>query len=81
MTAALANGNPTSIDTSYNVEGIVRNLDVMSIMAYDFHGAWENFTHHNAPLCSYPTDEGKFIYFNVVSFCFLANDEKFNFVI
>ncbi|KAA0201206.1 hypothetical protein HAZT_HAZT007547 [Hyalella azteca] len=36
----------------------------MNIMTYDYHGAFENFTHHNAPLCAYPSDEGNFDYFN-----------------
>ena len=72
MTAALASGKPT-VDPSYDIAGIVRNIDILSIMTYDFHGAWENFTHHNAPLCGYPSDEGDFVWFNVVRkiLCFI----------
>ena len=25
-------------------------------MTYDLHGAWESFTHHNAPLKKHPSD-------------------------
>jgi len=65
LTAALGNGNPPTIETSYDVPELAKVLDIMSIMTYDFHGAWENFTHHNTPLCRYPGDTGLFEYFNV----------------
>merc|ERR1712002_972966 len=34
-------------------------------MAYDYHGCFETFTHHNAPLCGYYADTGDQAYFNV----------------
>ena len=68
LSAAVSAGKPT-IDASYDVHAIVRNMDMVHLMTYDFHGAWENETHHNAPLCGYPSDYGDMIYFRVVSFC------------
>ncbi|XP_076044156.1 chitinase-3-like protein 1 [Oratosquilla oratoria] len=64
MTAALPAGRPT-IDAGYDIDGLIRNLDFFHIMAYDYHGAWENTTHHNAPLKGYHADEGNMTYFNV----------------
>ncbi|XP_076044172.1 chitinase-3-like protein 1 [Oratosquilla oratoria] len=64
LTAAVAGGKGT-IDGAYDVEGLVRNLDFLHVMAYDFHGAWENRTHHNTPLKGYFADQGDMIYFNV----------------
>ncbi|CAL4115199.1 unnamed protein product, partial [Meganyctiphanes norvegica] len=66
LTGALAAGRQ-NIDQSYDPEGLQRNMDLFHIMAYDYHGAFENFTHHNAPLCQYPLDEGNMTWFNVVS--------------
>merc|ERR1712002_232486 len=64
LSAAVSAGKPT-IDLSYDVHAIVRNMDMVHLMTYDFHGAWENETHHNAPLCGYPSDYGDMIYFRV----------------
>ncbi|CAL4179468.1 unnamed protein product, partial [Meganyctiphanes norvegica] len=64
LTGALAAGRQ-NIDQSYDPEGLQRNMDLFHIMAYDYHGAFENFTHHNAPLCQYPLDEGNMTWFNV----------------
>ena len=40
---------------------------MVHLMTYDFHGAWEKETHHNAPLCGYPANTDKIDYFTVVS--------------
>jgi len=64
MSCALAAGQE-NIDGAYDIDGLVRNLDIFSIMSYDYHGAWENFTHHNAPLCGYPGDSGETENFSV----------------
>ncbi|XP_076044184.1 chitinase-3-like protein 1 [Oratosquilla oratoria] len=64
LTAAVSAGKPT-VDGAYDVKGMARNMDFLHIMTYDFHGAWENLTHHNAPLKGYFADEGDMIYFNV----------------
>lgn len=43
-----------------------RYLDFISVMTYDFHGAWETFTGHNSPLYRGSHDKGELIYFNTV---------------
>lgn len=50
-----AGASPTHIS---NVEwNNVKNiLDIINLMSYDFYGAWDNFTNHNAPL--YPVASG-----------------------
>lgn len=35
---------------------LCRYLDIMNIMAYDFHGKWESQTGHNAPLFAPSSD-------------------------
>ncbi|KAG0725120.1 Acidic mammalian chitinase [Chionoecetes opilio] len=66
LTSAVAAGKST-IDTAYDVIRLVPLLDKWHIMAYDYHGAWETFTHHQAPLCGYFADEEEFLTFSVVS--------------
>ena len=68
LTAAVSAGHPT-IDAAYDVPGMNKYLDILNLMAYDFHGAWEKFTHHQTPLYAYPSDAGKdYEDFNVVSY-------------
>merc|ERR1712180_153085 len=64
LTCAVSMGKGT-IDTAYNIPEMNRVFDYINLMAYDFHGAWEDFTHHNAPLYAHPDDEGEAIPFNV----------------
>ncbi|CAG0902229.1 unnamed protein product [Darwinula stevensoni] len=64
VTAAVSAGKGT-IDTAYDVQGMSEALDIISVMVYDMHGAWETFTHHNAPLYAHPLDQsGDNKYFN-----------------
>ena len=39
----------TGIENSYDVPEIVKHLDFINIMTYDFHGSWDAVTDHNAP--------------------------------
>lgn len=63
LTAAVSAGK-TTIDTGYDVPAMNRILDQIHLMAYDFHGAWEDFTGHNSPLYSNELDYGEFVTFN-----------------
>ena len=65
LTSAVAAGDQT-IDIAYDVPRLVPLLDKWHIMSYDYHGAWENFTHHHAPLCGHYLDGEEFPTFNVV---------------
>merc|ERR1712002_59800 len=49
FTAALSQ-NPVMADAAYEVPEISAALDLLNIMDYDYHGGWEDFTGHNAPL-------------------------------
>lgn len=57
---------PPGYSTMQNFElpELAQSLDWMNVMAYDYHGAWENTTGHNAPLYANPNssfpDEAKF---------------------
>ncbi|XP_063590647.1 probable chitinase 10 isoform X1 [Penaeus indicus] len=49
LTAAVPVG-PDNIRSGYDVPAVSRYLDFINVMAYDFHGKWENTVGHNAPL-------------------------------
>ncbi|XP_042144783.1 endochitinase isoform X2 [Ixodes scapularis] len=49
LSAAVA-ASPEKVDQAYNVTEMCKYLDFMSVMGYDFFGAWDNKTGHNAPL-------------------------------
>lgn len=49
LTAAVPVG-PDNIRGGYDVPAVSSYLDFINVMAYDFHGKWENTVGHNAPL-------------------------------
>ncbi|KAG0430927.1 hypothetical protein HPB47_022256 [Ixodes persulcatus] len=49
LSAAVA-ASPEKVDQAYNVPEMIKYLDYMSVMGYDFFGAWDNKTGHSAPL-------------------------------
>lgn len=51
LTAAVSAGKST-MDGAYHVREVAEQLDFINLMAYDYHGGWETFTGHNAPLFS-----------------------------
>ncbi|KAB7499949.1 putative chitinase 3, partial [Armadillidium nasatum] len=55
LTAAVAVG-PDKIKGGYDVPTLAKYLDFINIMAYDFHGKWENTVGHNAPLYAPSSD-------------------------
>ncbi|KAL7864691.1 hypothetical protein AOLI_G00161110 [Acnodon oligacanthus] len=63
LTAAVAAGKG-NIDNGYEIAEIAKYLDFISVMTYDFHGAWDSFTGHNSPLYRGSHDQGELIYFN-----------------
>lgn len=40
-------------DISYDIPGIVRHVDFINLMSYDYHGSWSNRTGINSPLFSH----------------------------
>ncbi|KAF7490087.1 Chitotriosidase-1 [Sarcoptes scabiei] len=53
LSIAVSAGKDT-IDRAYSVPEISNYVDYINLMSYDFHGAWEMQTGHNAPMDSYP---------------------------
>ncbi|XP_001604515.2 probable chitinase 10 [Nasonia vitripennis] len=49
LTAAVPVG-PDNVKSGYDVPAVASYLDLINLMAYDFHGKWERETGHNAPL-------------------------------
>ncbi|CAL4121792.1 unnamed protein product, partial [Meganyctiphanes norvegica] len=49
LTAAVPVGIST-INSGYDVPAMSEHVDLIHVMAYDFHGTWSPLTHHNAPL-------------------------------
>lgn len=67
--AAAISGYKEVIEVAYDLSGLGKTLDFMSVMSYDYHGAWESQTGHVSPLYGRPGD--KYPQYNVVSnFCF-----------
>ena len=49
LSAAVPVG-PDNVRGGYDVPRVAKALDFVNLMAYDFHGKWENQAGHNAPL-------------------------------
>ncbi len=43
---------------NYDLRGMMPYLDFINLMAYDFHGGWENVTGHHAAMVAHPSDNG-----------------------
>nr|ANW69904.1 chitinase 2 [Cosmopolites sordidus] len=56
LTAAVS-ATPSSADISYDVPSLSTYLDSINLMEYDYFGAWDDVTGHNAPL------NGQSVYF------------------
>lgn len=46
---------------------LIRYLDFINVMTYDFHGNWDGVTGHNSPLYKRAQDTGDNVYLNTVS--------------
>lgn len=55
LTAAVPVG-PDNVRGGYNVPEVSKWLDIINLMAYDFHGKWEKQAGHNAPLYAPSSD-------------------------
>jgi len=63
--SAAVSASQTIIDAGYDVPRLGRSLDALNLMTYDFHGSWEKFTGHQAPM--YPCEGDAIPFFNVDS--------------
>lgn len=55
--AVSISGYKEVIDASYELSAIGRDVDFISVMTYDYHGAWEGQTGHVSPLYQRPGDK------------------------
>jgi chitinase len=46
------------IEEAYDIQALIDTLDLINVMAYDYHGAWAQYVHHNAPVYQHPLDIG-----------------------
>lgn len=63
--AAAISGYKEVIEVAYDLANLGNTLDFLSVMSYDYHGAWETQTGHISPLYVRPDD--KYPQYNVVS--------------
>ncbi|KAK7072958.1 Cht9p [Halocaridina rubra] len=66
LTAATA-ASKSILDSAYDIDELVKNLDYIHIMAYDYHGKWDSHTGHNAPLYSREDESDEEKSFNVAA--------------
>ncbi|XP_031787655.1 probable chitinase 10 [Nasonia vitripennis] len=65
LTLAVAiSGYKEVIDKGYDVQEISKLVDFMTVMSYDYHGAWESTTSHLAPLFAIPGDSSPYYNLN-----------------
>jgi chitinase len=50
LVTAAVSGTVDTIESSYNVEKVSELVDMLNIMAFDYHGAFDSFVGHNSPL-------------------------------
>ena len=41
-----------TLSAGYKMAELAHTVDFVNVMAYDYHGPWETFTGHNAPMYS-----------------------------
>ncbi|XP_025061622.1 chitotriosidase-1 [Alligator sinensis] len=63
LTAAVAAGRE-KINAGYEVSDILKELDFINLMTYDFHGSWEHTTGHVSPLYKGNNETGPAEYSN-----------------
>ena len=55
LTAAIG-ATAQTMDVSYNIPMMYKYLDYVHVMCYDYHGKWDKYAGHNAPLHPRPSD-------------------------
>lgn len=75
LTAATSAGKWFA-DPAYDIPAMSQYLDLINVMAYDYHGGWEQVTGHNAPLYARPDEKANDRYNNVVSIIILSSDKQ-----
>ena len=55
LSAAVSPSNKV-IDYAYDIPALDKYLDYVSVMAYDYHGHWDEMTGHVAPMYQHSQD-------------------------
>ncbi|XP_050394214.1 chitotriosidase-1 [Patella vulgata] len=53
------------IDDAYEIGTVTEQVDFLNLLTYDFHGHWDGWTGHCAPLYGRADEQGSFAYNNV----------------
>ncbi|OXA59868.1 putative chitinase 3 [Folsomia candida] len=65
IVSATLSGYKEVVDLAYDIPSLSQHLDLMNVMAYDYHGAWEVKTGHLAPLFTGPPSFDPYPSYNV----------------
>ncbi|XP_060065371.1 probable endochitinase [Ylistrum balloti] len=65
LLSAATGAGKSKIETAYDLPQLVKYLDMINLMTYDLHGAFEDHTGHNSPLKAGPMDTGNDTTLNV----------------
>ncbi|XP_018570657.1 acidic mammalian chitinase [Anoplophora glabripennis] len=57
LLSAAVSGGITNMDIAYDVPLVSQLLDIINVMVYDFHGAFESFVGHTSPLTASSKDD------------------------
>jgi len=55
-----------ALELGYDIATISDLVTRFHVMTYDYHGSWEDFTHHHSPLGPHPKDNGTALGLNAV---------------
>ncbi|XP_015794801.1 chitinase-3-like protein 1 [Tetranychus urticae] len=58
LITASVSANKLVIDSGYDVPKMAEYLDLINVLAFDFHGGWEGKTGHHSPLFGKSADQG-----------------------
>nr|AJF93646.1 chitinase 2 [Panonychus citri] len=58
LITASVSANKLTIDSGYDVAKLSEYLDLINVLAFDYHGGWEGKTGHHSPLFDKSADQG-----------------------
>lgn len=64
LLSAAVSASKEVIDVAYDIPALVKYLDWIDVMSYDYHGTWDGKTGHIAPLYHNPDEHTKYLNVN-----------------